>query len=174
MSELLTPPAPHESLDERYDRLYAEYRRLLHVPWHDRTEADRERLLAVRRQLQAIRATPPDGYTLPAAAAGLIAHAHTHGWLADASWRDSSSGEPSVTVQVGRRLTPAEQEHYLGLHWLYRLAWHSRGCTPGGLRLFGQGTAQTPDHPAAHSAPSVRQIREVIAAHPAPSEAGHD
>ncbi len=172
MYELLTPP-PHESLDERYDRLDAEYRRLLRVPRHDRTEADCGHLLAVRRELQAIRATPPDGYTLPAAAAGLLAHAHAHGWLGDASW-SGSSREPFVHVRVGRQLTPAEQEHNLGPHWLYELTWHSRGCTPGKVRLFGQGTAQTPGAPAAHSAPSVKQIREVIAAHPAPAGAGHD
>lgn len=49
---------------------------------------------------------------------------------------------------------------------LHRLSWHSRGCPPGRLRLYGV-TATTPDHPTWHDGPSLRAIREVITAHPA-------
>lgn len=118
------------------------------------------------------RETPtesPDGYSLPKAAADLITHAHAYGWIAEAYWTPAdSAGDPFVQVQVGRLLTEAERKKYRGPYWLYALTWHSRDCPPGRLRRFGTGTASTPDSPATHSAPSVKRIREIIAANPAP------
>lgn len=130
----------------------------------------RERLRAVSRRLREIAATPPDGYALPKAAADLIAHAEENGWLTMVQWTPPGySDEPYVRVQVGRKVQDGELSDARGNHWKYSVTWHSRGCVIGKVRLFGRVLAETPDRPAVHDGPSVEGVREVIAAHPAPT-----
>jgi hypothetical protein len=156
---------PAETTEQRYDRLATEYQRLRCIRPDERTDTDRARFTAVTVELLELAAIPPDGYTLPAAATSLIAHARTHRWDAWAQWTPDTgtSGGPFVAVYLGRTRS-AEP----GDRWHYQLTWHSRGCPAGRVRRFGSGLAQTPDNPAAHHAPSMRAIREVIAQHPAP------
>lgn len=110
----------------------------------------------------------PAGYALPKAASDLITHAGTHGWATLVAWSPGapSSGGPSLTVQVGRRLHAGEQPDARGDRWLYCLTWHSRDCAPGKLRLFGRILAQTPDAPWDHYGASIRAVRQVIAQNP--------
>jgi hypothetical protein len=154
----------------RYARLDAEFSALQRIHPDQRTAEQAARGAAVLAELLEIVATPPPGYGLPALAAGLVAHAEAHGWQTLVQWtRPDYDGEPFVTVQVGRALTAEEREHHHGDRWTYRLTWHSRGCPPGRVRLFGQGSAITPDEPSGRSpAPSVKAVRAVIEAHPAP------
>lgn len=128
------------------------------------------KLHAVTLRLREIRATPPAGYTLPKAAADLVAHAEAHGWLTLVQW-DPEPGyegdcETFVTVQVGRRVVASDGYVGPGDRWVYKLTWHSRDCLPGRLRRFGAGHAVTPDCPAGGCAPSVRGISAVISTHP--------
>lgn len=169
---------PTETLANRYSRVYAEQYRLRRIHPDQRTPADRAALRATHSELSEILATSPDGYTLPAAARRLIDHATTHRWQTAARWYPppgaeyAEDAEPFVQVLVGRRLTPAEAaDDHRGEAWEYTLTWHSRGCLPGRLRLFGQGLAVTPDAPAVHDAPSVTVITAVITAHPGPGAA---
>ncbi|UQA91044.1 hypothetical protein [Streptomyces halobius] len=157
-----------ETPAQEYDRLSYEYRRLLNLP--DRSPEQEARLQQVYARLRAIRATPPDGYTLPTAAAQLVAHAEAHGWQALVHWpAPGYDGDVSVHLKIGRRAAPGELEYARSDMWIYELTWHSRDCPPGKLRLFGRILARTPQNPATHEAPSVRAVREVIAAHPEPA-----
>jgi hypothetical protein len=130
----------------------------------------RERLRAVTLRLREIAATAPPGYALPKAAADLAAHAEAHGWMALVQWTPPAySGEPYVSVQVGRLVTEADGYLGLGDRWKFEVSWHSRGCAPGKVRMFGNGHAVTPANPGGGYAPSVKTIRAVIEQHSAPS-----
>lgn len=157
-----TPAAEFERLSyERYELI-----KQVGAPCGDTPEV-RERMRAVARRMCEITAVPPDGYTLPKAAADLVAHAEAHGWRALVQWTAPGyPGEPYVGVQVGRRATGADGYVGPGTSWKYSLTWHSRGCAPGKVRLFGRVLAETPDRPATHDGPSVKGIRDVIAEHP--------
>ncbi|MEU5900395.1 hypothetical protein [Streptomyces venezuelae] len=117
-------------------------------------------------------ATPPDGYAVPKVITDLVDHATAHGWAAAVQRyapEPGAASEPFTTVQVGRRAVESDYTGFRrGPHWLYRLTWHARGCEAGRVRKFGAGLAQTPNRPQWHDAPSVKKIREVIAANPAP------
>lgn len=114
-------------------------------------------------------ATPPDGYTVPKIVTDLVAFAESHGWKALVDWTPPDYEEPFMTVCVGRKVTEADGERR-GPWWQYKLTYHSRDCGPGKVKGFRAGLAQTPDHPQWGDAPSVKKIREVIAANPAPKE----
>lgn len=160
-----------ETSAQRYERLAGEQYQLHRIEPEKRTPEQAARVSAVRSELLEIVATAPDGYCLPKLADDLVTLAQAHGWQTLAQWTPPGySGEPYVTVQVGRLISPAERESYRGDRWAYKLTWHSRNCPAGKVRLFGQGTAVTPDDPSGRAgAPSVRAIRAVIAAHPAPA-----
>jgi hypothetical protein len=155
-----------ETPTEQYRCLMSQYEHLRRIHPDRRTFEETATYQATCAQLAEIDATPPAGYTLPAAAARLVEHARAHQWQARVQWpRPDSTDDPSVKVMVGRLMTPAERDEYgLGDRWQYFLTWSSRDCPPGRLRLFGSGIARTPDQPADHGAPSVRAITAVIAA----------
>lgn len=119
-------------------------------------------------------ATPPEGYAVPKIVTDLADYAKVHGWATAVQWyapEPADDGEPFVTVQVARKAVESDYTGFLrGPYWLYQLTWHSRGCEPGRVRKFGTGLAQTPNHPQWHDAPSVKRIREVIAANPTPKD----
>jgi hypothetical protein len=157
-----------ETAAARYNRLSAEFAALRRIVPDKRTAEQGARLGELNKELRALAAIPPDGYELPRIAADLMAHAVAHGWLAAAAWTAPDyAGEPFVRVKVGRMLTELERDQHRGDRWHYSLTWHSRGCTPGKVRLFGSGLATTPDSPAHHDAPSIKGIRAVIEANPA-------
>lgn len=134
----------------------------------DATPEQRQRHREIQRRLAEIAATPPDGYELPKLAADLVEFAKGRGWLTLVQWTPPDySGEPYVTVEVGRKLNGAEAAQHRSDTFHYQITWHSRDCEPGRLRKFG-GCAKTPDSPQWHDVPSVRKIRETIAANPAP------
>lgn len=160
----------------RYTRLYDQHYHYRRIRPEHRTPAHYQAMADLADQIAAILAVPPAGYTLPPAAQRLIDHAHAHGWQGITQWYpppgQGEDEEPLVRVCVGRYCTEAEQaEHHRGAKWQYVLTWHSRDCPPGRLRLFGQGLAETPDHPAVHGAPSIAAITNIITAHPGSSAA---
>jgi hypothetical protein len=160
-----------ETLDQEYDRLFEERGDLIAaVRDREPTPEESARFRAVMARLRAILATPPPGYALPTQAAALTDHARAHGWHAAVQWTPPGwDDEVHVKVSVSRHLTEQEARDARGSGWGYVYTWHARGCQPGRLRLFGAGQAQTPDAPWAHPAPSLRAVREVIAARPAPA-----
>ncbi|MFG2847470.1 hypothetical protein ACGF12_30520 [Kitasatospora sp. NPDC048296] len=131
----------------------------------ERSAEESARLVEVRARLVELLAVPPAGYEAPEAGRRLVEHARAHGWLALEQWAQASDGAPYYTVQVGRAAGD-EEGRRIGLRWKFQRTWHSWGAAPGRVRLFGSGTAQTPEAPRAHDAPSVRRIREVIGANP--------
>lgn len=161
--------APTETREQEYDRLTTELADIRTAARRGTAKADiRRRHTAIQARLRQILATPPNGYTLPTTAAKLVEHAEAHGWRTSVQWTPPGyNNAPFVVVQVGRRLTEAEAAEYRSDKWVFSLTWHSRDCAPGKLRLFGSGLAYTPDHPAAHDAPSIKAVRAVITAHPA-------
>ncbi|MFD1832429.1 hypothetical protein ACFSJS_22680 [Streptomyces desertarenae] len=168
----MSAPAQAETLRQEYERLCDAQAAVESIARRGGEIAPeiRQQYTATAARLREILAVPPDGYTLPRAAADLVAHAAAHGWQTLVQWTPPGwDGEPYVRVQVGRRLTAEEAADHPAGVYLYELTWHSRDCPPGRLRRFGSGLARTPDRPAAHGAPSVRAIRAVIAAHPAPT-----
>ncbi len=81
--------------------------------------------------------TPPEGYTLPAAAARLVAHAQAHGWTTLVQWlhTEEEDGAPYVVVKTGHVGTPEQlPEDAPRNSWRYTYTWHSFGCAPGRLR----------------------------------------
>lgn len=156
------------ALADEYSGLYAEQQILLRV--RNRSPEQDARLDAVTTRLLQIVAVPPDGYTVPAAAVQLLAHAEANGWQSLGQWTPPGRDEPFYTVHVGRVLRPGEMPDARSDRWKYQLTWHSRGCPPGRVRLFGRILGATPTSPALHEAPSVRAVRDVITAHPAPAE----
>lgn len=154
--------ATSETVAEEYSRLVGEQHELSAAARRNDglPEEGKQRFREVAQRLREILAIPPDGYTLPAEA---------HGWVALAQWTSLGYvGDPFVTVQVGRLVTEADGYLGLGDRWKYNLTWHSRGCAPGKVRLFGSGIAVTPANPGGGYAPSVKAIRAVIEQHPAP------
>ncbi|MEV7123972.1 hypothetical protein [Kitasatospora griseola] len=119
----------------------------------------------MRARLVELLAEPPAGYRAPEAGRGLVEHAQAHGWLALEEWAAASDGAPFYTVTVGR-VAVDEEDRRFGLRWEFRRTWHSWGAAPGGVRLLGSGTAQTPQVPRVHNAPSVRRIMGVISEFP--------
>lgn len=169
-------PLPAETPLQEYRRLADEIDRetAAHAA-SPQAEASPQLRAAVLR-MREILATPPQGYALPPAAAGLVAHAESHGWQALVRWTSPDfDGEPFVRVIVGRKAVDADYTGGMrGPVWRYSLSWHSRGCKPGRVRLFGSGVAETPNSPQPRDAPSVKKIREIISDHPAPSAANQD
>lgn len=152
---------------QRLDQLDRELHSLRRIHPEERTDEQRERMRAVAKELTELLSIPPAGYSLPKAAEDLMSYAQAHGWSTEALWTALGyDGEPSVRVRVGRQLTGEERDEHRGDRWVYELTWHSRDCAPGKVRRFGQGTAVTPDDPATRGCPSLKAIREVIAAHP--------
>ncbi|MFD9442100.1 hypothetical protein [Streptomyces sp. NPDC060001] len=157
-----------ETSEAESERLAYDMARLRRIHPSERTEAQREELRVANARLVELCSVPPEGYSTPKAAADLMAFAESHGWRTSAVWTALGyEGEPFLTVQVGHLVGDESREQYRGDRWVYSLTWHSRDCAPGKTRRFGQGTAQTPDKPATHGAPSVKAIRDVIAANPA-------
>ena len=96
---------------------------------------------------------PPEGYTLPRAAAELIEHAKAHGWSTGRAWRINDDLD-GATVQV--LVTSSDSTR------LYKLSW---SCDPGGAgRMTHSGLARLPLR-GWRDAPSLKKIREDIAAH---------
>jgi hypothetical protein len=156
-----------ETPAQRYERLDAALCTLGKVHPNERTEEQREQLRELKASMEELLSTPPEGYAVPKAVTDLLAHATAHGWRTSAVWTALGyEGEPFLRVQVGRLVSEDDREDYRGDRWVYSLTWHSRGCAQGKVKRFGQGTAVTPDQPATHYAPSVKAIRETIAAHP--------
>ncbi|MER5352524.1 hypothetical protein ABT093_19605 [Kitasatospora sp. NPDC002551] len=149
--------------NEEREALSAEFQTLRRV--RERSPEEEARLKAVRGRLVELLAVPPAGYEAPEAGRRLVEHARAHGWLALEQWGQASDGAPFYTVQVGRAAED-EEGRRIGLGWEFRRTWHSRGAAPGRVRLFGSGTAQTPEVPRTHDAPSVQRIRELITAYP--------
>lgn len=168
-----------ETLEQEYDRLLDERAAIIAAAKAVGSTSDqaREQMAAVMDRLREILTIPPDGYTLPAQATKLIAHAHAHGWQGEMQWTppgwEREDREPFVLVKVGRWMEPGELQYSRSNMWLYKLTWHSRGCPPGKLRLFGSGLCRTPEYPAAQTqpAPSVKAITAVITQHPGPDTA---
>jgi hypothetical protein len=168
-----------ETLEQEYDRLADEQ---AEISARRRTTGasspeDVARYVVVTRRLREILTTPPTGYGLPKPLAELVAYAEAHGWLTLVQWTPPGwADEVFVKTQVGRRLTEAEQQagDYYSDRWLFELTYHSRDCAPGAVRKFGPGGGYTPDRRAAERAPapSLKAIRAVIAAHPAPEAVG--
>ncbi|MCX4912885.1 hypothetical protein [Streptomyces sp. NBC_00687] len=135
----------------------------------DATPEQKQRHREIQRRLAEIVAIPPDGYALPKIVADLMEFARERGWKTLVQWTAPGyDDDPFVTVEVGRKLTEQEAKVYRSDTFHFRLTWHSRDCEPGKVKKFGSGTAQTPDHPQWRDGPSVRKIREIIHAHPAP------
>ncbi|MFJ9523748.1 hypothetical protein ACIRPK_36695 [Kitasatospora sp. NPDC101801] len=145
------------------DQVRAEFRALRRIS--ERSPAEAERLEVVRARLVELLAEPPAGYQVPEAGRGLVEHARAHRWQVLEQWARANDEAPFYTVTVGR---PAEDEEARrdGLRWEYQRTWHSWGAAPGRVRLFRSGTAQTPEAPRVHDAPSVRRIMAVIAENP--------
>lgn len=158
-----------ETPAQRYHHLDFELYTLRRIEPGERTEDQLARMRVVAGELREILATPPAGYELPKAATDLMTFVEAHGWMAQAQWTSPEyEGEPYVRVQVARRVGESERELYRGDRWSYQLTWHSRDCAPGKVRRFGSGTAVTPESPNTHDAPSVKAIRAVVEANPAP------
>lgn len=161
-------PVIVETPAEESSRLAYVLSRVERIRPSERTEAQRAELRSANARLVELHSVPPEGYRTPKAAAELIAFAELHGWRTSALWTSIGyAGDPFLNVEVGHLVPDEEREEYRGDRWVYSLTWHSRDCAPGKTRRFGQGTAQTPDNPATHGAPSVKGIRDVIAANPA-------
>jgi hypothetical protein len=156
-----------ETPEQESDRLSDLVQRLRRIATSERSDDEREELRVASARLVELHSVPPAGYETPKAVTDLVAHATAHGWSTSAVWTALGyAGEPFLTVQVGRLVSEDDREDYRGDRWVYSLTWHSRGCAQGKVKRFGQGTAVTPDQPATRYAPSVKAIRETIAAHP--------
>ncbi len=160
-----------ETLRQEWDRLLNEKHGIVAAARKtgDASPEQKQRHREIQRRLAEIVAVPPEGYALPKIAADLTEFATERGWKTLVQWTEPGySGEPSVTVEVGRKLTPREAAQHRTDTFHFKLTWHSRDCEPGRVKKFGSGLAKTPDRPQWHDAPSVRKIRETIAAHPEP------
>jgi hypothetical protein len=157
-----------ETSGERYERMSLELSRLKRVVPSERTAEQRDEIRALNSALTEILSTPPAGYAVPKTVSDLLSFAEAHGWRTSALWTAPNyEGEPFLSVQVGRLVPEEEREDYRGDRWVYSFTWHSRDCAPGKVRRFRQGLANTPDNPATHGAPSLKALRDVIAANPA-------
>lgn len=107
----------------------------------------------------------------PKAAVELVAQARAAGWKTLLQWGEDSAGEPFLSVELGI----AEPFHH------YQLSWHSRGqldraelgeefardVSRARLRLFSKLVTTRGSGAPAIDAPSLKAIRQTIAAHPA-------
>ncbi|MFI8085954.1 hypothetical protein ACIF6L_34830 [Kitasatospora sp. NPDC086009] len=151
-------------------RLSHEHVRLRRLPADARTHPlYGDRLTRVTRRLLVLMERPPAGYTLPRAAADLLACAYLSGWDSQHAWTVEPGVEPHVKVIVRRVLTREEAAERRMDRWTYELCWHSRGCAPGRVRLFGQITARTPDSPVIHTVASIRHVRRAILSNSIPA-----
>ncbi|MGW6789976.1 hypothetical protein [Streptomyces chartreusis] len=159
-----------ETLLEEWERLLGERADIRSsVRTSEPSPEARERHREIQRRLTEIAAIPPDGYALPSLAAGLLEFAKAHGWVTAVQWTPPGyGGEPFVNVEVGRKLGEAEAANHRSDTFHFQLTWHSRDCEPGKLKKFGRILAKTPDNPQWHDAPSVKRVREIIHASPAP------
>lgn len=127
--------------------------------WKRTALRQREDLIKLERKLASY---PPEGYTVPAVVADLLALAKAAGWSTAVQWtrlaelHEDGVEADGATIEVGL---------WHGL-WKYRLRWHCDFQGPG-ARMTRGALAQTPEHRAWHDAPSLRKIREVIGSHPA-------
>ncbi|GAA0500993.1 hypothetical protein [Streptomyces olivaceiscleroticus] len=165
-----------ETLQQEYERL-SDQQDLLRTQVRNAggaTLEQKDRSRAIARRLREILAIPPAGYALPKAAADLLAHAEAHGWDTAVRWTPPG-WEDAVSVRVGvrREMTIAEKKaaaYCRSGAWLYELTYHSRDCPAGKVKRFGAGRGCTPDMAQAEypPAPSLKAIRAVITANPAP------
>lgn len=119
----------------------------------DRAEAEIRELR--RSAVPEDRTAPPVGWELPKPAVELLECAERNGWVSATGWGERSNGDPMVRIQL--------------VHGAYRfdhLTWVASGSGTSMKRL-GRGLQSTPVFPAWHDAPSVKAIRDVIAANPA-------
>lgn len=121
-------------------------------------KAAAEQLEAELAKVKAELAThAPDGFTLPRAAADLLEHAAAYGWLTGRAWSVAEDGiDGSVGVILG---TPDRSREY-------KLRWAVLAGGAGSGSLVRSGLARLPRR-SWHDAPSLKKIREDIAAHPA-------
>lgn len=124
-------------------------------------EAD-TKLAAAERKLATY---PPDGYAVPKVVADLLTHAEAHGWRYVLSWSSPEGDGARLAMEIGRDTVPADGPTR-GTKWRYQLAWGLP--EPGLASRIRAGLAKTPDRPQWHDAPSLKKIREVIAANPMP------
>ena len=111
-----------ETLAEEYTRLVDEQGQLAAKARKvgDLSTTDRQRYTEITKRIREIIATPPQGFELPKLAADLVTHAEAHGWLSLVQWTPPDySGEPFVTVQVGRQLREGELPDARGGKWIY-------------------------------------------------------
>lgn len=101
----------------------------------------------------------PDGCSMPKAAAELLACAEEHGWVSLTTWfvRD---GAPAVTVQLAHKAADGRAWNFSHLMWGAPSVGES-------MSLSSRGLQSTPEHQGWHDAPSLKRIRELIAANPA-------
>jgi len=115
-------------------------------------------------RLAEIDATPPDGYSLPAAARKLVDCATAHGWRHLIRWTHPGyEGTPFVKIQVGRLGDETG-------NWTMTYTWHARDCVPGKVRLFGHGLMPSPGHRVSYAAPSLTAVRKLIVDNPVTEE----
>ncbi|MFF9436360.1 hypothetical protein ACF1BP_21780 [Streptomyces sp. NPDC014735] len=132
-----------------------------HAQWKEIAQRTADELAQAERKLAAI--TPP-GWELPKTVRDLLEHAEDHGWRSAVAWTPHGADEMRLSIVIGRDTSPSD-EPARGTQWRYKLTW---SCVPGSARRAGAGIARTPSRPSWHDAPSVRQIRELIQAHPFP------
>ena len=154
-----------ESLAQEYQRLMAEHRQAMRaaldgVNLHLGEKPAPEKQAAADAhlpRLKEILAIPPAGYELPRQAVELLELAKAHGWISMTQWTPPGwEDEPSVLLHLAGKAAS-------GGAFYYRITWHSRDCAPGVLKLWRKN-AETPERPRRHDAPSLKAIREVIAA----------
>ncbi|AZM51830.1 hypothetical protein DMA15_03865 [Streptomyces sp. WAC 01529] len=131
--------------------------------WRVETQRLQGELAAAERKLAAY---PPDGYELPKVVADLLAHTTAHGWKTAVAWTLRVEGGAYVDVRLGRLADPAEAR-FPGARWEYQMTWGFPGPGARGARVR-TSLAKTPDSAQWRDAPSLKKIREVIAANPMP------
>ncbi|WP_412078981.1 hypothetical protein ACLF6K_37190 [Streptomyces xanthophaeus] len=154
-----------ESLAQEYQRLMTEHRQAMRAAYEgvathlgEKPSPGKQAAAEAHLpRLKEILAIAPAGYELPKQAVELIDLAKAHGWISMAQWTPPDwEDEPSVLLHLAGKVGP-------GRAFYYRITWHSRDCAPGALKLWRK-TAETPDQPRRHDAPSIKAIRAVIAA----------
>ncbi|WP_030777183.1 hypothetical protein [Streptomyces sp. NRRL S-920] len=146
-------------------------RRLRTAEWNAEArgrERDQWRVAAQRLQGEVaaaerkLAAYPPGGYELPKVVADLLAHAAACGWKTAVAWTLHDDGGAYVDVRLGRLADPAEAR-FTGARWEYQMTWALPAPGANGARVR-TGLAKTPDSAQWRDAPSLKKIREVIAA----------
>lgn len=103
--------------------------------------------------------TAPEGWTLPKIVTSLFALAVANGWTTKQAWIPRDDGF-ILKLRVSR---PADD----GLGWQYDLDWF---VARGEARRTSLSQSRTPDRRGPYDTPSVKKIREVIAANPVTKE----